>query len=80
MLPLKTLLRFSNTLLPTEILQMAISHHMAGPAVLASIKYNDVDASSQASSSSAVSALEAEEKTLRERLIVLEEQKFSSAR
>lgn len=43
---------------------------------LASIRYNDVDASSQASSSSAVSALEAEEKTLRERLMVLEEQKF----
>ncbi len=47
---------------------------------LASIKYNNshngVDASSQASSSSAISALEAEEKALRERLIVLEEQKF----
>lgn len=43
---------------------------------LASIKYNDVDAASQVSSSSAVSALEAEEKTLRERLIVLEEQSF----
>ena len=43
---------------------------------LAAIKYNDVDASSQASSSSAVSALEAEEKTLRETLIVLEEQLF----
>ena len=43
---------------------------------LASIKYNDIDAASQASSSSAVSALEAEEKTLRERLIVLEEQSF----
>lgn len=43
---------------------------------LASIKYNDVDTTSQASSSSAVSALEAEEKSLRERLIVLEEQSF----
>lgn len=43
---------------------------------LAAIKYNDVDASSQASSSSAVSALEAEEKTLRETLMVLEEQLF----
>lgn len=43
---------------------------------LATIKYNDIDASSQASSSSAVSALEAEEKTLRETLIVLEEQLF----
>ncbi len=43
---------------------------------LASIKYNDTDAASMASSSSAVSALEAEEKTLRETLIVLEEQLF----
>ena len=45
-------------------------------SALANIKYNDIDASSQASSSSAVSALEAEEKTLRETLIVLEEQLF----
>ena len=40
------------------------------------IKYNDLDTASQASSSSAVSALEAEEKVLREGLIVLEEQSF----
>ena len=43
---------------------------------LAAIKYNDMETASQASSSSAVSALEAEEKQLRERLIVLEEQSF----
>ncbi|KAI9805114.1 MAG: hypothetical protein M1825_000948 [Sarcosagium campestre] len=43
---------------------------------LAAIKYNDIDSASQISSSSAVSAIEAEEKELRERLIVLEEQKF----
>lgn len=46
---------------------------------LAAIKYNDMDNSSQvtiSSNSSAVSALEAEEKSLRDRLIVLEEQKF----
>lgn len=43
---------------------------------LAAIKYNDVDAASQVSSSSAVSAIEAEEKVLRENLIVLEEQLF----
>lgn len=46
---------------------------------LAAIKYNDIDNSSQvtvSSNSSAVSVLEAEEKSLRERLIVLEEQKF----
>ena len=43
---------------------------------LAAIKYNDIDNASLASSSSAISALEAEEKTLRETLIVLEEQLF----
>src|SRR2546421_554626 len=48
-------------------------------SALASIKYNslELDGSSQMSSaSSQISALEAEEKPLRERLIVLEEQKF----
>lgn len=48
-------------------------------AALAHIRYNslDADAASQMSSaSSQISALEAEEKSLRERLIVLEEQKF----
>lgn len=50
-------------------------------SALASIKYNSVTASGSNSSlasdtSSAVSALEAEEKSLRDRLIVLEEQKF----
>ncbi|KAF2456283.1 hypothetical protein BDY21DRAFT_348454 [Lineolata rhizophorae] len=44
---------------------------------LASIKFNDkTDTGSVVTSSSAVSAMEAEEKELRERLIVLEEQKF----
>lgn len=43
---------------------------------LASIKYNEIDSASQVSSSSVVSAMEAEEKTLRENLIVLEEQLF----
>lgn len=43
---------------------------------LAAIKFNDIEAGSVVSSSSAVSAMEAEEKELRERLIVLEEQKF----
>jgi len=47
-----------------------------GRSALASIKYNDIDSASQISSSSAVSTMEAEEKELRERLIVLEEQKF----
>jgi hypothetical protein len=43
---------------------------------LAAIKYNDIEAGSVVSSSSAVSQLESEEKELRERLIILEEQKF----
>jgi len=74
MLPLKTL---------PKILKHASPHGkgsnglpMNGRSALANIKYNDIDTSSQISSSSAVSAMEAEEKELRERLIVLEEQKF----
>ena len=43
---------------------------------LASVTLRDPDNSSLASSSSAISAVESEEKTLRERLIVLEEQSF----
>ena len=45
-------------------------------SALAAIKFNDIDTASIASGSSAVSVLEAEEKTLRETLIVLEEQLF----
>jgi rabenosyn-5 len=73
MLPLKTL---------PKILKHASPHGMNGNApprnggALASIKFNDMETSSQVSSSSAVSALEAEEKSLREQLIVMEEQKF----
>ena len=63
-----------------NILKHASPHGHALPAngrgALAAIKYNDIDSSSQISSSSAVSAMEAEEKELRERLIVLEEQRF----
>jgi rabenosyn-5 len=75
MLPLKTL---------PKLLKHASPHGRPLPSsdgrpnggALASIKYSSHDASSIASSSSAVSALEAEEKELRERMIVLEEQKF----
>lgn len=76
MLPLKSL---------PKVLKQASSrgpngHHSSSShrlGALASIKYNDVDTASQTSSSnSAVSLLEAEERHLRERLIVLEEQKF----
>ncbi|KAF2639511.1 hypothetical protein P280DRAFT_470159 [Massarina eburnea CBS 473.64] len=47
-----------------------------GGGALSSIRYNDREGGSIISSSSAVSALESEEKELRERLIILEEQKF----
>lgn len=55
--------------------------HQRQGSALASIRYGSVAASGSNSSlasdtSSAISALEAEEKSLRERLIVLEEQKF----
>ena len=47
-----------------------------GTTALASIKFKDAENASQVSSGSAITALEEEEKLLRERLIVLEEQKF----
>lgn len=43
---------------------------------LSAIRFNDAETASQVSSSSALESMEAEEKDLRERLIVLEEQKF----
>ena len=77
MLPLKSL---------PKILKHATAHGLSSSeralpngksaSALASIKYNDFDNASQISSSTAVSALEAEEKTLRETLMVLEEQLF----
>lgn len=77
MLPLKAL---------PKVLKHASAYGMGAPdrpgsnerptGALASIKYHDIDSASQISSSSAVSALEAEEKALRETLIVLEEQLF----
>lgn len=59
----------------------AAGGHRRSESALASIKYNGMAVSGSNTSlasdtSSAVSALEAEEKALRERLIVLEEQKF----
>jgi len=73
MLPLKSL---------PKLLKHASPHGVNGlpsarnGGALASIKFNDTETASQISSGSAVSAMEAEEKELRERLIVLEEQKF----
>ena len=66
-------------MLPLKALPKVLKHATPNgkpTTALASIKYNDIDNASVASSSSAVSALEAEEKTLRETLIVLEEQLF----
>ncbi|KAF1994029.1 hypothetical protein P154DRAFT_448637, partial [Amniculicola lignicola CBS 123094] len=73
MLPLRSL---------PKVLKHAVPHGAKangrpnGGGALASIKFNSLEAGSAVSSSSAVSAMEAEEKELRERLIVLEEQKF----
>ncbi|MCJ1370532.1 carboxypeptidase Y-deficient [Loxospora ochrophaea] len=77
MLPLKTLPKVLKHASPHGMTSNGtISPNGRPPGALAAIKYNDIDRSSQVSSSSAVSAVEAEEKSLRERLIVLEEQKF----
>lgn len=43
---------------------------------LAAIRFNTIETASQRSSSSALESMEAEERDLRERLIVLEEQRF----
>ena len=70
MLPLKSL---------PKILKHATPRGAGGRAqggALASIKFKDAENASQVSSSSAITALEEEEKLLRERLMVLEEQKF----
>lgn len=78
MLPLKSLPKVLKHASPNGLSSSGRSTPSGKPATgaLASIKYNDIDNASQVSSSSAVSALEAEEKTLRETLIVLEEQLF----
>jgi hypothetical protein len=67
MLPLRSL--------PKILKHAAPQGRSNGGSALASIKYNDRPAGSVVSSSE-VSAMESEEKELRERLIVLEEQKF----
>ena len=75
MLPLKALPKVLKHASPYGSSSRPV-HSRSGSA-LASVKYNDhLETSSQASSNSAISAMEEEEKQLRERLIVLEEQKF----
>ncbi|KAF9638159.1 Zinc finger FYVE-type protein [Lasiodiplodia theobromae] len=75
MLPLKSLPKILKHASPNGAPQASKPNGRANGA-LAAIKYNDHESSSVASSSSAISTMEAEEKELRERLIVLEEQKF----
>ena len=82
MLPLKSLPKIMKHATPHGRTGPQPSHSRSGSA-LSAIKYNEIDAgvrpsSSRASSASsaALTALEIEEKQLRERLIVLEEQKF----
>lgn len=74
MLPLKALPKMLKHASPHGASTAAASSRNGG--ALAAIKYSDMDSASQMSSSSSVLAMEAEEKELRERLIVLEEQKF----
>ena len=77
MLPLKTLPKILKHASPHGATPNGHAGSNGRPnGALAVMKYNDIDSTSQMSSSSAVSALEEEEKTLRDRLIVLEEQKF----
>lgn len=79
MLPLKTLPKILKHASPHGALSnghLAPNGHSRTSSALSVIKYNDIDNASQISSSSAISALEEEEKSLRDRLIVLEEQKF----
>ena len=76
MLPLKTLPKVLKHASPHGAPNNHLTPNGKPTGALAAIKYNEIDDASQVSSSSAVSALEAEEKALRDRLIVLEEQKF----
>jgi hypothetical protein len=81
MLPLKSLPKIMKHATPNGR-PIPLASNGKPQSALASIRYNEVSnsrpSSSRASSTSsaAVTALEAEEKELRERLIVLEEQKF----
>lgn len=85
MLPLKSLPKILRHASPAGGVRGSPQPNGKPQSALASIKYNDISnatsdrpSSSRASSMSSVqiTALEAEEKELRERLIVLEEQKF----
>lgn len=72
MLPLKALPKIMKHAAPSD----RLTPNGKPSGALASIKFNDIDTASQVSSSSAISAMEVEERVLREQLIVLEEQLF----
>ena len=72
MLPLKALPKIMKHTAPSD----RLTPKGKASGALASIKFNDLETASQASSSSAISAMEGEERVLREQLIVLEEQLF----
>ncbi|KAF1811592.1 hypothetical protein P152DRAFT_459530 [Eremomyces bilateralis CBS 781.70] len=76
MLPLKSLPKILKHASPHGAGHQKPSHSGRPPSALSAIKFNDIETSSQMSGSTAMSQMEAEEKELRERLIVLEEQKF----
>lgn len=77
MLPLKALPKVLKHASPHGLSSNGhLSPNSRPGGALSAIKYNDLETASQISSSSAISALEAEEKALRDRMIVLEEQKF----
>ena len=76
MLPLKSLPKILKHATPKGAAGRGGGGGAQGTTALASIKFKDAENASQVSSGSAITALEEEEKLLRERLIVLEEQKF----
>ena len=79
MLPLKSLPKILKHASPNGIRTNGHIQPKQSGSALASIKFNDhlnPETASQSSRSSAIESLEAEEKDLRERLIILEEQKF----
>lgn len=77
MLPLKALPKILKHASPHGHARPPYSHARSGSALSAVQHHtNSLETASQVSSNSALSAMEEEEKALRERLIVLEEQKF----
>ena len=74
MLPLKSLPKILKHASPNS--GPSSTSHSRTTSALTSVRFNDAENTSQISSSTVISALEEEERSLRERVIVLEEQKF----